>query len=132
MKNLAALLFVSFCCALAGCGGRTSTTACKITGINVGPQNAVADHAAASPGNQQQFLAFQTSAPPGCAFQLSNLTTATWSVSDPVAVSISSVQGPDYGKATCMTTTATPVTVTATVPAGDGTNVIGTTTMSCK
>lgn len=131
MRKAANFFLVFFCWALAGCGGSTKTV-CKLTAINVFPQTATADHAAAVPGNQQQFAAFAASAAPGCAITLSNLTTATWSVSDPVAVSIGNVQGPNYGNATCLAATVSPVTVTATVPAGDGTTVSNTASLSCK
>jgi hypothetical protein len=131
MKNWATIVLLFSCCALAGCG--SSTTTCKLTAINVSPQNATADHAAAAPGNQMQFAAFAASATPGCAIALSNLTTATWSVSDPVAVSIGiNAQSPNYGNATCVAATVSPVTVTATVPAGDGTTVSNTSSLSCK
>lgn len=130
MKNWAKVVLLLSCCALAGCG--SSTTVCKLTAINVFPQNATADHAAAAPGNQQQFAAFAASGTSGCAVALSNLTNATWSVSDPVAASIGNVQGPNYGNATCLAATASPVTVTATVPAGDGTTVSNTASLSCK
>lgn len=131
MGNPAKFSLLFFCCALAGCGG-SSKTVCKLTAITVSPPAATADHAAAAPGNQQQFAAFAAAGTPGCAVALSNLTTATWSVSDPVAVSIGNVQGPNYGNATCLAATVSPVTVTATVPAGDGTNVSATASLSCK
>ncbi|HEX7285302.1 MAG TPA: hypothetical protein VF532_03930, partial [Candidatus Angelobacter sp.] len=57
--------------------------------MNVSPGTATVNHAAAVPGNSQQFSAFQTSAPNGCAFALSNLQTVTWTVSDTVNASIS-------------------------------------------
>ena len=132
MKNRAKFVLLLSCCALAGCGGSNSTTVCKITAITVFPQNVTADHAAPAPGNEQQFLAFESGGTPGCVFTAANLTSATWSVSDPVAVNISNVQGPNFGKATCMAATATPVTVTATVPVGDGTTVSATSSLSCK
>ena len=53
--------------ALAGCGGK-SVTVCKITAINVFPVAATVDHAAASPGNTQQFDAFAAAETNGCDF----------------------------------------------------------------
>ena len=125
LSRLAALLLT-----LAGCGGNH---VCKISTINVSPNSATINHAAAPPGNTQQFDAFQTSAPSGCAFAQSNLTTVTWTVSDPVNVSIGATsQDPNFGKATCKNATAGPVTVTGTVPAGDGTNVVNTASLTCN
>jgi len=121
------LLFV----ALAGCGGK-STTTCKINAINLSPAAATIDHTAPPPGNTQHFAAFIASEPAGCAFMLSNLPNATWSVSDPVNVSISNPPDPTFGTATCKAATAGAITVTATVPAGDGTNVTNTASLTCN
>ncbi|SRR5579859_1734290 len=117
--------------ALIGCGGK-SAIICTINSISVSPATATVNHLAAPPGNTQQFSAFQASAPSGCSFQLSNLRTATWSVSDPVNVSISNVQDNTYGVATCKNATPGAVTVTATVPAGNGTNVTSTASLTCN
>ena len=81
-------------------------------------------------GASQQFLAFGQ-ATAGCASVASNLTSTQWSVSDQQNVTISNTPGPTYGSATCLDTTAGPVTVTATVPAGHAT-VSGTATLSCQ
>jgi len=118
--------------ALAGCGGKTNTV-CKITGMSVSPNTATINHAAVAPGNMQQFDAFQTAAPAGCAFALSNLTTVTWTVSDPVNVSIGATShDPNFGQATCKNATAGAVTVTGTAPAGDGTNISSTASLTCN
>ena len=116
---------------LLGCGGK-NTTMCKINSINVSPATATVNHAAAPPGNTQHFDAFIASEPSGCAFALSNLPNATWSVSDPVNVSIANPPDPAFGTATCKAATAGAVTVTATVPAGDGTNVTNTASLTCN
>jgi len=116
---------------LLGCGGKT-TTMCKITAIRVSPATATVSHTAAPPANAQHFDAFQTAAPAGCAFQQSNLTTATWSVSDTTNISISNVHDATYGTATCNGATTGAATVTATVPAGDGTNVSNTASLTCN
>ena len=116
---------------LAGCGGK-STTMCKINSINVFPATATANHTAASPGNMQHFDAFIASEPAGCVFTQSNLTTATWSVSDTTNISISNVHDATNGTATCHGTTVGAVTVTATVPAGDGSNVSNTASLTCN
>jgi len=116
---------------LLGCGGK-STTMCKINSINVSPATATVNHAAAPPANTQKFAAFIASEPSGCAFILSNLPNATWSVSDPVNVSIANPPDPASGTATCKAATAGAITVTATVPAGDGTNVANTAALTCN
>ena len=117
---------------LLGCGGKT-TTMCKITGFRVSPATATVSHTAAPPANTQHFDAFQTSAPAGCGFALSNLTTATWTVSDTVNVSIGATSSdPAFGTATCKNATAGAVTVTATVPVGDGTNLTNTASLTCN
>jgi len=126
----AAALLVLLVAAL-GCGGN-SAPACKVTAINVSPASATISHTAPPPGNTQHFDAFEASATPGCAFALSNLTTATWSVSDTTNVSISNVHDATYGTATCKGATAGAATVTATVPAGDGTNVANTASLTCN
>jgi hypothetical protein len=124
------VLFMFFV-AIVGCGGN-SATACKLTAINVSPASATISHTAAPPGNTQHFDAFEASGTPGCVFAQGNLTTATWSVSDTTNVSISNVHDATYGTATCKGATAGAATVTATVPAGDGTNVVSTAALTCN
>ena len=116
---------------MAGCGG-TSNPMCKINSINVFPATATANHTAPPPGNMQHFDAFIASEPDGCAFIQSNLTNAVWSVSDTTNVSISNTQDATYGTATCKGATTGAATVTATVPAGDGTNVSKTASLTCN
>jgi hypothetical protein len=120
------------CFAIFGCGGNTTTTGCKILAINVSPATATADHAAAPPGNTQHFNAFIAKVPPGCSFITGNIFNAVWSVSDPVNVSISNAQDSTRGNATCKAATTGAVTVTATAPAGDGTNVTNTASLTCN
>ena len=117
--------------AMTGCGGN-SVTACKLTAINVFPKTSTADHTAVAPGNTQHFDAFAASVTPGCVVTQSNLTTAAWSVSDTTNVSISNVHDATYGTATCKGATAGAATVTATVPAGDGSNVSNTASLTCN
>lgn len=120
-----------FLVTMVGCGGN-SAPVCKLTAINVFPRTATVDHTAAAPGNTQHFDAFASAGTPGCAVTLGNLTTATWSVSDTTNVSISNVHDATYGTATCNGATAGAATVTATVPAGDGTNVSNTASLTCN
>jgi hypothetical protein len=121
------MFFVS----VVGCGGN-SAPACKLTAINVSPASATISHTAPPPGNTQHFDAFASAVTPGCVVAQSNLTTATWSVSDTTNVSISNVHDATYGTATCKGATAGAATVTATVPAGDGTNVVNTAALTCN
>lgn len=133
MNKTAVVLLLLVVFFLIGCGGSTTLTpACFITGINVFPKTATVDHTAAPPGNTQHFDAFQSSAPSGCGFQLANLQNATWTVSDMVDASIGNQQNVNYGTATCINAAASPITVTATVPSGNGTNVSATATLTCN
>jgi hypothetical protein len=129
-------LFAGLCLlylATVGCGGPSPIIlACKITAVNVSPANATISHTAPPPGNTQHFDVFASAVTSGCVVSQSNLTNGTWSVSDNINVSISSVQGPTFGTATCNGPTSGPVTVTATVPAGDGTNVTNTASLTCN
>jgi hypothetical protein len=118
------------CFALAGCGGNNNR--CFIGSITVSPGAATVDHAAAPPGNTQQFAAFAASAPQGCAVAQSNLTNVIWSVSDPVNVSIGGTPGPSNGLATCKAATAGAVTVTGTLNQTDLAAVKATATLTCN
>ncbi len=115
---------------LTGCGGSPKPI-CAMTAFNVSPNTATISHAAVPPGNTQHFAAFETAATTGCAFPLSNLTTVTWTVSDPVNVSISNATA-DNGAATCHAATAGAVTVTGTAPAGNGANITNTASLTCN
>jgi hypothetical protein len=119
------------CLALTGCGG-TPINGCNIQSINVAPSAATVDHTATSPGNTQQFAAFAASVPQGCAVAQSNLTTVTWSVSDPVNVSIGATSGPSFGLATCKAATSGAVKVTGTLNQTDFAPVIATASLTCN
>src|SRR5207244_400364 len=125
--KLFAIVLVS--AVLAGCG---NSHVCASGALNVSPQNAVADHSAPTPANSQLFLAFGAGLPAGSATQ-SNLINVIWSVSDPIDVSISNTQGNAFGTASCINSTAVPVTITATLPASANHNrsVSGTATLTC-
>jgi len=112
----------ALCCLalLLGCGSQS----CQYTGfaMSVGPQDpsAAPDHTLAPPGNQQQFLAgVGSEVGQNCSFShLYKFTNASWTVSDPTDVTISSANDSTNGLATCVN--ATPVggaTVTATLSA---------------
>jgi hypothetical protein len=131
VTSLLLLLAVFFSIGCAD-GALNANPRCFITGMNVSPATATIDHTAAPPANSQQFAAFQTSAPSGCAFALSNLQTVTWTLSDPVNASISNTHDATYGRATCINAAPAPITVTGTVPAGNGSNVTATAALTCN
>ena len=109
-------------------------SACFITGMNVFPTATTLNHNAAAPANSQHFDAFETSAPAGCNVTLASLQNVTWTVSDPVNVSISNSHDQlnvNYGTATCVNAAASPITVTATAPS-NGSNVSATATLTCN
>jgi hypothetical protein len=120
--------------AAAGCGGSAGGN-CDITALSITPKSAVASHTAAAPGNQQQFIASPV-LPKGCVPPPLPFDFATWSVSDPVNVSISNLKDQTNGTATCNAATAGSATITATtnsgLPGTGGTPVSGTATLTCN
>lgn len=118
-----------FCLFVSGCGSHTPM-GCVQTGITVIPNPASADHNAAAPGNSVHFLAAATFT--GCASPPPVDTNVTWSVGDTTNVSISNVQGPNFGTATCKGATAGATTVTATGPLPDGTMATSNASLSCQ
>jgi hypothetical protein len=131
MQTCASLVLLLLASGLAGCGGTTTPKCGDIVQITVTPETATVDHTAAPPANSQQFRAFDVP-PAGCSPRISSLSSATWSVSDPVNVSVSNVVGPTYGVATCKAATAGAVTLTAVVPATAGGNVSATAALTCN
>jgi hypothetical protein len=99
-------LFLSFlgCALLAGCGG--STQSCMVA-ANVTPAAATADHTAAAPGNQAQFM-LMSSVTGNCLLRPDPL--GTWSTSDPVNTTLGSVTSTSV-VATCVNATASPATI---------------------
>jgi|SRR5438270_503072 len=127
---LTALILLGFC--TFGCGSRRiDTVNCNPTGISVSPQNGTANHSALPPGNSVHFNAFGM-VPTGCSTNQSNLTNVTWSVSDPATASISNLNDSTFGTATCNGASTNPITVTAMMPATNGTNLSGTATLTCN
>jgi hypothetical protein len=114
---------------VVGCGGKGAQD-CNFIAISVIPQNGAANHAAIPPGNQQKFLAGGV-VPAGCPPPPA-IVGATWSVSDPVNVTISSAMDSTNGTATCKGVTAGAVTVTATSTAGNGKQISGTGILTCN
>ncbi len=123
VRTLSTLFLLPFM--LAGCD---NSTFCFVSTLNVSPQNATVP-----PGNSQQFLAFGSTTTVACTITNSNLRSVTWSVSDPVNVTISNTPDATFGNAACTGATAGPVTVTATLPASanGGHPVTGTATLVC-
>ena len=115
--------------AAAGCGGSSSHD-CNMTGISISPASGSANHSAAAPGNQQQFMASPV-LPQGCVPPPLPFGFATWSVSDPVNVSISNAKDQTNGVATCNGATAGAITVTASTAVANGT-VTGMAKLTCN
>jgi hypothetical protein len=108
-----------------------SDKTCQLVGLTVSPATATADHAAVPPANQVQFFA-AAKVPKGCSIiQCVNCFRQTWSVSDPVKVSISN-NASDNGTATCLGATNGAVTVSATAPVGSNQTVTGTASLTCR
>jgi len=118
---------------IAGCGGKTQMHVdCTPLSLDVAPQSATADHAAAAPGNKITYVA-SDSVRPGCIPTPGPIRTdLKWSVSDTVNTKIGNTPNVDYGVATCINATPSPVTVTAAGPNGVGTTITGTGTLACK
>lgn len=116
----------------AGCGGKSQVDCSVALGLSVAPMSATADHAAAAPGNKISFVASDTP-PPGCLPTPGPLRMdLKWSVSDTVNTTIGNTPNVDYGVATCINTTSSPVTVTATGTNRLGNTITGTATLTCK
>ena len=111
------VVLVGLTLALIGCGAPS----CTFVAVKIAPQSASADHTALPPANGLTFTAVGATVPPGCGVMHSNPANVTWSVSDSVHASISNAQDQTNGTATCLGTTASPVTVTATAPSGGST-----------
>ena len=133
--RLQSLLGALLCVCVASCGGGGP---CTVIGLNVTPKNSTANHSAASPGNAIQFFA-TTVVPSGCvntanASDAQSLPRVTWSVSDPVNVSISNTLDGTAGTATCLNATAGAITVTASFPPSptQSKQVAGTAKLTCN
>jgi hypothetical protein len=93
-----------------GCGGKSQVVDCTPLDLGVSPQTATADHAAAAPGNQVSFIGFD-GLRPGCPPTPGPIRTdLKWSVSDTVNTKIGNTLNVDYGVATCINATPSPVT----------------------
>jgi hypothetical protein len=131
-SRLLLLLFLLLIAFIAGCGGSSTPDCTTAVALGILPSPATADHSAASPGNQVQFLGFDT-LPAGCEPLPGPIRPdLKWTVSDPVNVSIGNTQNVDYGLATCKNATAAAVTVTATGPNSKDATITGTSALTCK
>jgi hypothetical protein len=112
--------------ATMGCGGNGG---CAVSGINVVPSTATADHAAAAPGNSQVFNTAVTTSGDCPGVGTSVLPNANWTASDPsVRLSTSPTS---VVTATCTAAVVGPVTITATTPLG-GLMFTGRATLTCN
>jgi hypothetical protein len=104
--------------AVCACGGRSTMANCSSGAeVIVSPTSAAANHSAAPPANQVQFVgvAHPTATPPGCPLpQWVALSYGTWSNPDPNAIQISSASDATNGTAICTAPTNGAVTLTGT------------------
>ena len=116
----------------AGCGGKSQIDCTVARGLSVAPMSATADHATAAPGNKTSFVASDTPRP-GCQPTPGPIRLdLKWSVSDSVNTTIGNTPNVDYGVATCVNATPSPVTVMATGTNRVGSTISGTATLTCK
>ncbi len=93
---------------LSNCGAvANNSETCTIV-ADVLPASATADHSAAPPGNQVQFVA-KSSVTGNCPLTPDRI--GTWSTSDPANSTISNQPGTE-GLATCLHATPTPASIT--------------------
>ena len=126
---------------LAGCGTAAPPACVESFTLSAGPADAssptaggIADHNAAAPGNQQQFLAssgIQVVSGQCAVPALIAVVHAQWTVSDNIDVQISSAQDQTNGLATCSGATLSPAIVTATYTEA-GVTKFATSTLTCK
>src|SRR5260370_1524384 len=91
-----------------GCGGND----CGVSGLNVVPATATADHTAAAPGNGQTFSAsLQFKNKSGCVAITAALVNSNWTASDP-SVHLSS-SPTSLMTAPCTAAVTKPATLTA-------------------
>jgi len=122
--------------ALASCG----SDECTVASMSIDPQAGSADHNALPPNNAVQFFADANyvgkcvvPAPMNTPGRR-GLQDVLWTVSDTVNVSISNVQDPTFGTATCLGPTSGAATVTANLPAGKnrGKQLVATGLITCN
>jgi hypothetical protein len=120
---------------LAGCGAHTPPPDCAFTSLTISPSSATANHVAASPGNQVNFMGFDGARPAACGpvnFLVAIRQDLKWTVSDAVNAKIGNTANVDYGIATCVNAAGTPITVTASGPNANGATITGTAALTCN
>jgi hypothetical protein len=124
---LAALTALCGCAAGAKCNGDTMV-------VTVAPASATANHAAASPANQVQFVGSASfAAGPGCAAPaLSARVYAQWTNPEPEEIQISSANDSTNGTAVCLESTDGPVTLTGSFGAANPQPVTKTVQLTCQ
>ena len=115
---------------LMGCSAMGPDCSRGGTAYKIAPATGMADHAAAAPGNQQQFsITSMATAASGCP--VSAVVTqvyGTWTSSDPINVAVSSAHDATNGLATCLGATAGPVSLNFQFASTEK----GTVTLTCK
>jgi len=115
---------------LSGCSVPAAATNDCTLKSGVVPATAIADHAAAAPGNQQAFnVGFVPPFPTGCAVPafVTSPQNFTWVSSDPVNAPISNAKDATAGVATCVGATTVPVTISINSNA-----TVTVATLTCK
>lgn len=107
------------------------------TQVTVSPTSATANHAAASPGNQAQFVGRGSYVvlTPGKSCGIPAIVWSpygTWSNPDPTAIQISSANDSTNGTAVCSAATNGPVTLTGTFTQGLTTPVTKSVQLTCE
>jgi len=128
-----------------GCGASTPSVSCSYAyNVVVSPVNGSADHMALAPGNQIQFegVGYGTASPSSCPAptDLRRLEYAAWLNPDTADIQISSANDATNGTAICLNATKGAVTltgtfapITATGPAGSGTDTsVKSVTLTCQ
>ena len=118
--------------AIIGCGGHSQPNCGVAVSLFVAPPSAAADHTAAAPGNKASFVGGDN-APLGCPPTPGPIRLdLKWSVSDTVNTTIGNTPNVDYGVATCINATPSPVIVIATGTNFQGTTIRETATLTCR
>lgn len=138
---LSSILVCIWLAILAGCGGSSNVDCTeKLTSISIDPASATLDHLATPPANSKQFQAFNSTPDrerPGCVYPavVSPLSNVTWTVSDPVNVTLATTNSGGlihYVTATCVGRTDGPAILTGTVDGTEGAKVSNTASLTCQ
>jgi hypothetical protein len=123
LKAVAGIVIVSACGVVGGCAASPGNNPLGCTtSISVSPATAVADHSAASPGNQVQFMGTSSeSCTNGASPQVIARVYGAWTNPDPINIQISSANDVTNGTAICKGATSGAVALTDTVVQGTST-----------